>query len=254
MRALLDAGELALQRARHQGVAQRNLQTFRADRLDHEIGCARTHHRDHIVDAAVGGLHDDGQRDAGLAQPRQHAETVEIRHDQIEHDRVDRGPLRSGEQRHRGVAACGHECIIAEATDHILEQPPLHRIVVDDQNSLTHGGTSDDRGLCRNGALSPITLKAVLSQPRVAGMVPRSIPSPRAGAHLLPQTGGDRDEGQGKRGRGTRRQFHPAALHRELIAPSSRPICGRSALRDSAMVSLMARLPLPLIGGCLSHY
>jgi hypothetical protein len=86
----------------------------------------------------MGGLHDDGLREAGLAQPRQHAEPIQIRHDQIKHHRIDGRAVLSVEERNRRIAACGHDHIIAEAADHILEQPALHRIIVDDQNPLTH--------------------------------------------------------------------------------------------------------------------
>src|SRR3982074_3499723 len=39
-------------------VAQRPREPLGADRLDHEIGGARAHRGDHVVDAAVRGLHD----------------------------------------------------------------------------------------------------------------------------------------------------------------------------------------------------
>ena len=96
--AALDAGELALQRARHQRIAQRYLQAFGAHRLDHEVGRARAHHRHHGVDAAMGGLHDDRERDPGLAHARQHAQS---RRDPASPDRAPRtsmggpsGPVR----------------------------------------------------------------------------------------------------------------------------------------------------------------
>ena len=92
--AALDARELALERARGERVAQRHLQPLGADRLDHEIGRARAHRGDHVVDAAVGGLHDHRHGEAGLAHPREHAEPVEIGHHQIEHDRVDARAVR----------------------------------------------------------------------------------------------------------------------------------------------------------------
>ncbi len=81
--------ELVGERALFQRVAKRHLQPLGADRLDHEIDRARAHRRHHIVDAAVGGLHDHRHGRAGLAHPRQHAEPVEIGHHQIEHDAVE---------------------------------------------------------------------------------------------------------------------------------------------------------------------
>ena len=56
--AALDAGKLAFEHAGGQRIAQRYLQPLGADRLDHEIGRARAHGGDDVVDAAVGGLHD----------------------------------------------------------------------------------------------------------------------------------------------------------------------------------------------------
>ena len=67
--AALDAREFALQRARVERVAQRDLQPFGADRLDHEIGRARPHRGDDIVDAAVRGLHDHRNGKPRLAHP-----------------------------------------------------------------------------------------------------------------------------------------------------------------------------------------
>ncbi len=111
----------------------------------------------------MGGLHDDRQRDPGFPQPREHAETIEIRHDEVEHHHVDGRAIGAGEDRDRRVAAFGHQRVVAEAADHALDEPALYRVVVDDQNALTHDATSDHQGLCRNEALSPITLNAVLS-------------------------------------------------------------------------------------------
>src|SRR5262249_7706008 len=67
--AALEAGQLAGERARRERVAQRYLQPLGADRLDHEIGRAGPHRGDHVVDTAMGGLHDDGSRKSGLAHP-----------------------------------------------------------------------------------------------------------------------------------------------------------------------------------------
>ena len=50
---------------------------------------AGAHRRHHIVDAAMGGLHDDGDVEAGVADFCQHAHAVEAGHHQIEHDGVD---------------------------------------------------------------------------------------------------------------------------------------------------------------------
>ncbi len=92
--AALDAGELAFERAGGERIAQRHLQALGADRLDHEVGGARAHGGDDVVDAAVRGLHDHRDGEAGLAHPGEHAEAVEIGHHEIEHDGVDARAVR----------------------------------------------------------------------------------------------------------------------------------------------------------------
>ena len=118
---------------------KRHLQAFGADRFDHEIDRARAHGRDHVVDAAVGGLHDHRNGVAGLAQPRQHAEAIEIGHDQIEHDAIE--ALAAGQQGGRRFAAVGNDRLVAELAHHVVEQAALNRIVIDNENSRGHGNT-----------------------------------------------------------------------------------------------------------------
>jgi len=71
-----DALQLALQGLRVERVAQGDLQPLHANRLDHEILSAGAHRGNDIVDAAMGGLHDHGDREASLAHLREHAHTV----------------------------------------------------------------------------------------------------------------------------------------------------------------------------------
>ena len=101
--AALDARDFALERAGGERIAQRDLQAFGAGRLDHEIDRAGAHRRHHVVDAAMGGLHDHRHADVALAQLGEHAEAVEIGHDEIEHDAIDGGLLgrRGRPARHR---------------------------------------------------------------------------------------------------------------------------------------------------------
>ena len=57
-------------------------------------------------------------------------------------------------QNARGlVAAFGHDRLVAELAHHVLDQPALHRIVVDDENTLWHFNPLMS-GLCRFGAVS----------------------------------------------------------------------------------------------------
>ena len=84
----------------------------------------------------MGGLHDDRDVEAGLAHARQHAEPVEVGHHQVEHHAVD--GLRPAEHPHGRVAAFGGEGLVAEALDHVFEQPALDRVVVDDKHGCGH--------------------------------------------------------------------------------------------------------------------
>ena len=97
--AVADALQFALQRAGVERIAQRHLQPLEADRLDHEILGAGAHRRHHIVDAAMGGLHDHGDVEAGFADLGQHAHAVEAGHHEIEHHGVDRRRVGGGQQR-----------------------------------------------------------------------------------------------------------------------------------------------------------
>ena len=85
------------------------------------------------------GLHDHRQLVAGLAQPRQHAEAVEVRHHQIEDHAIDPAAVRAAEQLQRRVAIVERERLVAELMQHAFEQATLHRIVVDDENACAHG-------------------------------------------------------------------------------------------------------------------
>ena len=91
----LDSRDLAFECIRGECVAQGNLQALGADRLDHEIGGACPHRRDHVVDAAMRGLNDHRDVETGRSHLRKNAEAVEIGHHQVEHHRID-APERHG--------------------------------------------------------------------------------------------------------------------------------------------------------------
>jgi hypothetical protein len=85
----------------------------------------------------VRGLHDHRHVDAVLAQARQHAEAVEIGHDEIEHDAV--AALGAGQLSDGLIAALGKHRLVAELAHHVVEQTTLDRIIVDDENTRDHG-------------------------------------------------------------------------------------------------------------------
>ena len=97
--AVAYALQFAFQRAGVERVAQRHLQPLDADGLHHEILGAGAHRRHHIVDAAMGRLHDDGNVEPGFTDFCQHAHAVEAGHHQIEHHGIDR--LRVRRRQHR---------------------------------------------------------------------------------------------------------------------------------------------------------
>ena len=138
---MLEPGEFAFERAGVERVAQADLEAFGADRLDHEIDRAGAHRRNDVIDAAMRGLHDDRQLVAGLAQPSEHAESVEIRHHQIEDHAIDPAAVRQGKQLQRRVAVVERERLVAEFLQHALKQAALNRIVVDDEHAAAHGCT-----------------------------------------------------------------------------------------------------------------
>ncbi len=118
---------------------KRYLQPLDADRLDHEILGAGAHRRHHIVDAAMRGLHDDGDIEAGFADFGQHAHAVEAGHHQIEHHGVDRRRVRRGQHGDGGVAGIDDDRLIAALLHHVFDQAARYRVVVGNQNAGSHG-------------------------------------------------------------------------------------------------------------------
>jgi len=137
--AMADALQLALQRAGVERVTQRHLQSLDADRLHDEVMRACAHRRHHIVDAAMGGLHDHRKVEAEIADFFQYAHAVEAGHDEIEHHGVDRLGLRIDQMGEGGVAAVHCHGVVTAALHHVLDQTALHGIVVCNQNGRNHG-------------------------------------------------------------------------------------------------------------------
>ncbi len=152
---MFDAVEFALERAGIERVPQADLQPLGAGRLDHEINRARPHRRYDVINAAMGGLHDDRHFDRRLAKTRQHAESVEIWHHQIEDDAIDPPGFRSRQQRQRRLAAVNDDGLVSELLQHGIDKPALHRIIVDNEYGHLSPAAFAGRGtLCRFGAIS----------------------------------------------------------------------------------------------------
>src|SRR5581483_6198547 len=140
----LHPGELALQRPELERVLDRYLKTLHRDRFDDEIDRPGAHRADHSLDAAMGGLHDHRYRAVELAQARQHCHAVDIGHDQVEDDEGESVAVRSGQPGERLLAPGEGDSRIAEALDSGREQPPLNRVVVDNEDGGRHLA-GDDR-------------------------------------------------------------------------------------------------------------
>jgi hypothetical protein len=69
----------------------------------------------------MGGLHDDRNGQPRFAHARKHAETIEIGHDQVEHNTVDAFAVGARQQIHGDVAAVSGDHLVTEAAHHVVE-------------------------------------------------------------------------------------------------------------------------------------
>ena len=114
------------------------MQALGADRLDHEIIGAGAHGGDDRLDRAVRGLDDDRRADLALPHSGEHAHAVEIGHDEIENQQINRRTFGALESRERLIAAFDRLGLVAEAPDHGFEKPALNGIVVGNQYGRNH--------------------------------------------------------------------------------------------------------------------
>jgi len=89
----------------------------------------------------LGGLNDDGNVAAQAVEPRQQLETIHARHDQIEHDEIDRPRSGLSKKVKGGRGALGEQRVMAATADHAVQQAPLGGIVVNDENAMGHGSS-----------------------------------------------------------------------------------------------------------------
>ena len=130
--------QFVLQRIDAQRIADRDLKTLGADRLDDKIGRAGAHGGDDDLDRAVRGLRDRWNRDIALAHPRQHTHSVEIGHDEVEDDEIDRRTVAGLETRQRAFARLRGFDVIPESSSHRLEQAALDGIVINNEYESGH--------------------------------------------------------------------------------------------------------------------
>ncbi len=164
-RLLLEAIDLALQVAHLQRVADRDHDPLRRGRLDEEVLRAGLHGLDHGVDAAGGGQHDDGLHEAARAHLLQRLQAALARHDKVQHDHVSAARAQAID---RLFAVFSMDDNQAFALEHRLDQAPLGRIVIDDENRLGHGPTNHHsmpplkRGRCLCPGSSAMRVKGAL--------------------------------------------------------------------------------------------
>jgi nickel-responsive transcriptional regulator NikR len=89
--------------------------------------------------AALVYVYDHRYGIADLPQARQHAEAIEVGHDEVEHDAVE--AVAAEQHGRRRFAGLGDRGLMAELANHVVEQPALDRIVVDNENASGHGNT-----------------------------------------------------------------------------------------------------------------
>ena len=85
-------------------------------------------------------LHNHGQIDAALSQPRQHAHAVKIGHDEIENEKGHSrlcAMVQTGQSSLTPIDGLG---VVAEAANHGFEEPSLNGVVVCNQNGEIHIG------------------------------------------------------------------------------------------------------------------
>ena len=133
------APEFVLERIDPQRVADRHLKPLGADRLDDEIGRARAHGGNDRLDRAMRRLDDRGDRDVALAHPREHPHAVEIGHDEIEDQEIDRRPVGRLEAGERRFARFHALRVVAKSSGHRLEKAALDGIVIDNEYESGHG-------------------------------------------------------------------------------------------------------------------
>ena len=128
--AAVGAADFVLERVDAQRVLDRDLQALGADRLDHEIDSAGAHGRDDRLDRAVRGLHDGRNGDVALAHAFEHAHAVEVGHDEVENEQIDRRAVGAPRGAPAPLRRLQGFDLVAEPPRHGFEQAALDRIVV----------------------------------------------------------------------------------------------------------------------------
>lgn len=118
-----------------QGIADRDRDPFRAGRLDEKVDRPGPHGRDHRLDPAGRGQHDDRKVDLLALQGLEGLHPVHAGHDQIQQHDID---TRGGHAIEGRLAAFRGLGPIALLLDYRLQQAALCRVVIDDQYRFHH--------------------------------------------------------------------------------------------------------------------
>ena len=87
----------------------------------------------------MGGLDDHRQIEAQIPNFRQHAHTIEARHDEIQHQRIDGLCVRINQMGQSSITAVDRHGNVAAALHHILDEAALYGVVIGNQNGRNHG-------------------------------------------------------------------------------------------------------------------
>ena len=84
------------------------------------------------------GLDDRRDSNIALAHPRQNPHAVEIGHDEVEDQKIDRRPIAGFKTLQRRFPRFHTFGVVAKSSGHSLEQASLNRIVVDNEYESGH--------------------------------------------------------------------------------------------------------------------
>ncbi len=129
--AVAERAQLLSQCRSIERIAQGDGEPFEGRRRGQEIAGAGGERHRHGVGPVGAGLHDDGDMNAGLHEPPQHAHAVEAGQHEVDECHVER-PF--GQRRDGGVAAAHRGDIVAALPHHGLGRRAPREVVVGNQN------------------------------------------------------------------------------------------------------------------------
>ena len=166
-------------------LAQDELQLLQVERLREVLARPGLHRLDGGFHVAVGGEHDDRERQALAAHPAQHFHAVGLGHAVVEQHRVGR---RVGDCGKGFLAVLGFDDVETLTSERLGQDPPHVLLVIDDQDALCHEGPFetyssragiDTVNFVPAGPLSTSICPSCSSRIRWTMVSPRPVPSDR---------------------------------------------------------------------------